>query len=98
MRGVPWLLLNILHFVPFMFVCQYGSHKADMCVQPLYKRAMERKNLIESNSFAHNGPVIVAITKFLIVTMLYLRSRPVVLLQNYYSKPFGDCERIHSFS
>lgn len=67
-------------------------------MQPLSKRAMEHKNLVESNSFAHNGPVIVAITKFLIVAMLYLRTRPVVLLQNYYSKPVGDCECIHSFS
>lgn len=63
-----------------------------------YKRAVKHKNLIESNSFAHNGPVIVAITKFLLVTMLCLRTGPVVLLQNYYSKPFGDCEHIHSFS
>lgn len=63
-----------------------------------YKRARKHKNLIESDSFARNGPVIVAITKFLIVAMLYLRIGPVVLLQNYHSKPFGDCEHIVSFS
>lgn len=55
-----------------------------VCVHGLreyHKRARKHKNLIESNSFACNGPVIVAITKFLIVTMLCLRIGPVVLLQ-----------------
>jgi len=49
-------------------------------VRDYYKRARKHKNLIESNSFAHNGTVIVAIRNFLIATMLCLRIGPVVLL------------------
>lgn len=75
-----------------MYPSQLGASidsTKQICVCSLceyHKRKSKFENLLECISCAHNGPVIVAITKFQIVALVCLRIGPVVLLQNYYIK------------